>query len=516
MSDKMKTKLIPLIGDPIENLYQLGLGEREAFLQIEARVARLLSSNPLLSYGQDLLSRARVILETKEKKNLFYQCIVSYAKGMGIDPIRYFSFLSLFEIAAHHSQVYPELKSFVPGCTSVMEKRDGEFIHTRILDFPLINIYEENPRLYLWQIPGQSQVLTYSTAGLAPLFLQGLHESGMSFALHHKPGEKFHKEGKSIFEILFQNLISEKDSSNIRKNLKRQHTLTKWGVTLLGHDGQVQEIDLDGPSQTSNVFHLNDSSPLIFTNIPLKHENGNEEFLAFTESRQDWIREKLKEKGSALDLLTDVSGVKGKGFRHPGATLSTVGAYSTNLTKGVLSFKEGHSALIASDPVFQMSLGNNEFSPSSSSKEMTEFENAWKRLALSQGHFDQGEFDRAYHELYMALALMPSKEWKEIIRFFLIAWDFRFLKSKKELLIVYKDLKGLKLPVLLQGQWKLLTMRFEKKLGLVSTIKEKDLPPYLVPIYKKEQDSGATLFATWMKLLYPRIEILTIFSPHSK
>jgi len=58
MSDKMKTKLIPLIGDPIENLYQLGLGEREAFLQIEARVARLLSSNPLLSYGQDLLSRA--------------------------------------------------------------------------------------------------------------------------------------------------------------------------------------------------------------------------------------------------------------------------------------------------------------------------------------------------------------------------------------------------------------------------------------------------------------------------
>lgn len=517
MSDKMKTKVVPLIGDPIESLYQLGLTDREAFLQIESRVSRLLSSNPLLSYGQDLLSRARVIIGTKEKKNLFHQCVVAYAKGMGIDPVRYFSFLSLFEIAAHHSQTYPELKPFVPGCSSVLEKKEGEFIHTRLLDFPLTGIYEENPRLYLWQIPGQSKVLTYSTAGLAPLFLQGLHESGMSFALHHKPGETLHKEGKSIFEILFQNLIGEKDSSNIRKNLKRQNTFTKWGIVLLGHDGQVQEIDLDGPAQTSNIFNLNDNSPLIFTNIPLKQENsGHEEFLAFTESRQHWISEKLKEKGRTLDLLTDVTNSKGRGFKHPGATLSTVGAYSTNLTKGLLHFKEGTSALVSSDPIFQMNLGGEELSLFSAAKAPSEFEAAWKRLALAQGHFDQGQFDLAYHEIYMAEALMPSKEWKEIIKFFIAAWDFRFLKTKKELLIVYKALKELKLPFLLLGQWQLLIMRFERKLGLVLTVKEQDLPAYLIPLYKKERDSGPALFATWMKLLYPRMEILTIFSPHSK
>lgn len=517
MSDNMKTKIIPLIGDPIESLYQLGLNEREAFLKIENRVTRLLSSNPLLSYGQDLMSKAKVILETKEKKNLFHQCIVAYSKGMGIDPVRYLSFLSLFEVAAHHSQAYPELKSFVPGCTSVMEKKDGDFIHTRLLDFPLVGIYEENPRLYLWQIPGQSKVLSYSTAGLAPLFFQGLHESGMSFAVHHKPGDLFHKEGKSIFEILFQNLIGEKEANNVRKNLKRQNTWTKWGVLLLSQDGQVQEIDLDGPTQTSNIFNLNDSSPLIFTNIPLKQEqSGHEDFRAFTESRQDWVSLKVREKGEVLDLLTDVGFKKKKEFLHPGATLSTVGAYSTNLTKGMLLFKEGVSAIVSSDPTYQLKLDGEEIEILHPQKKPSEFEKAWKRLALAQGYFDQGEFDLAYHEIYMAEAQMPSKEWKDIIKFFIAVWDFRFLKTKKELLIVYKGLKDLKLPSLLIGQWKLMIFRFEKKLDLVLTVKEQELPPHLIHVFRKERDSGSALFATWMKLLYPRMEILTIFSPHSK
>lgn len=129
----MKTVIVPLIGDPIENLYQLGLRERESFLRIEKRVTKLLSTNFFLRFGQDVLTRARTLLKRKEE-SFFDQCIKSYADGLGIDATRYLSFLSLFELAAHYGQVYPELKGMLPGCSSIFSKDNGDIVHTRLLD----------------------------------------------------------------------------------------------------------------------------------------------------------------------------------------------------------------------------------------------------------------------------------------------------------------------------------------------------------------------------------------------
>ncbi len=209
----MKTVIVPLIGDPVENLYQLGLREREAFLRIEKRVTKLLSTNILLRFGQDVLARARILLKKRKEESFFDQCIKSYAEGLGIDATRYLSFLSLFELAAHYGQVYPELKGMLPGCSSIFSKDNGDIIHTRLLDFPLIGLFEESPRLYFWQPEGKEPVLSYSCEGLAPLFFQGIHGSGISFALHHKPGKSYHRDGQSIFQIAFESLFETQQFS---------------------------------------------------------------------------------------------------------------------------------------------------------------------------------------------------------------------------------------------------------------------------------------------------------------
>jgi len=47
----MKTTLIPLIGDPKENLYQLGLKERESYKILEEKVSTLLSTNNFFRFG---------------------------------------------------------------------------------------------------------------------------------------------------------------------------------------------------------------------------------------------------------------------------------------------------------------------------------------------------------------------------------------------------------------------------------------------------------------------------------
>lgn len=517
----MKTTLVSLQGDPIQNLYQLGLKEKESFLKLEERVNKLLSTNSFLRFGQNILIRARSILKKKDKEReetLFEQCIKAYAEGLGIDVNRYMSFIALFELAAHYGQVYPELKGILPGCTSVFAKTDQGVTHSRLIDFPLLGVFDENPRLYYWQIPGKPTILSYSCEGLAPLFFQVIHESGISIALHHKPGGTYHKDGMSIFQIAFETLFTVKAPSDIRKELKKYQSVTKWSFLWVSKNDKIEVIDIDGPTLKWHGYDLKDESPHIFTNIPIQSDaKGFESFLNFCHDRQVWLKEKLSKKSNhhSLDLLTDVTDQKEKKWSHPSSTLSTTGAIHINLSQGFLDVKEGQGVLVASDSIIRFSLADKgQVSVLKPQSKQTEFEFAWKRAALAQSYFDQGKYDLAYHELQMAEAQITLPVWKEVFSFYLCVWDFKFISNSKELSHVYKKLKKLKVPALLKDQWLLLLMRMEKKLGLVATIKETDVSPHLRDLFKKEYEASKPVFATWMKLLYPRIEILDVFSPH--
>lgn len=515
----MKTTVIPLIGDPTESLYQLGMREKEAFLKIEARVAKLLSANAVLRYGQDILTRAKVLLKRKEE-SFFDKCISAYSEGLGIDPTRYLSFLSLFELAAHYGQVYPELKGILPGCTSVFAKSNEGITHSRLLDFPLIGLFDEAPRLYFWQLEGKEPLLTYSCEGLAPVFFQGIHGSGMSFAIHHKPGKTYHKDGQGIFQIAFESLFEAQNFQDFKKEIKRKVSVTKWSFLLLEKSGHVVVTDIDGPAQNTESYNVNDSSPLIFTNIPLQNDSGGfEAFLKFSEDRQTWLKEKLTSTKSQhiLDALTDIEDQKTKKWIHPAATLATVGAYHVNLTKGYVDLKEGHSAIVASDEIIRFSLDNNQEVTGLKPKEKTKsLEAAWKRAALAQSAFDQGDFDVAYHELQMAQAVVEHPVWKAIFTFYLYVWDFKFVSNNKELSLIYKKVKALQVPDSLKDQWTLLIMRMEKKLELSPTVTFHNVSTPLQELFQQEKLATKPVFATWMKLLYPRLEILDVFSPHQR
>ena len=515
----MKTIMIALNGDPVEALYQLGMKEKSAFLLIESRVKKLLSTNPLLSYGHDLLSRAKLLLKKREG-SLFDRCITSYSEGLGIDPARYYSFLALFELAAHYGQSYPALKGFLPGCTSVFIKKDDNISHARLLDFPLVGIFDQSPRVYYWQVPGKGPLLTYSCEGLAPVFFQGIHSAGISFAVHHKPGQGHHQEGQSIFQLIFESLFEANNFSDLKKELKKKVSMTKWSILLLDKTGQVLSMDIDGPAQNTESFDLNESSPLIFTNIPIQKEtNGPDSFLKFSESRQRWLKDRLTHLKNVhlLDMMTNIEDQSTKGWTHPAATLSTVGAWEVNLSKGYVDVKEGDSALSASDAIIRINLGaQNELSLLKKSTPLKPFEVAWKRAAKAQSAFDQSDYDVAYHELQMAQGLVTHPVWKEILSFYLFLWDFKFVSNSKELSQIYKKVKLLHVPDILKDQWVLLVMRMEKRLDLSPTVTYQDVSVGLQELFRQEKMASKPVFATWMKLLYPRMEILDVFSPHQK
>lgn len=515
----MKTIFVPIIGDPVENLYQLGKKERESFRRLEVRVSDLLSANNFLRYGQDILSRARAILKKKED-TFFDQCIAAYAEGLGIEASDYMSFLSLFELAAHYGQVFPELKGLLPGCTSLFEKSTEGFTHTRLVDFPLVGHFDVSPRLYYWKIDGKPAILNFSCEGLAPLFFQAIHDSGFSVALHHKPGEQYHRDGQSIFKIAFDGLFEAPNMNEFRRELRKKISVTKWGFYMMDGAGSVLCSDIDGPSINLEQFHLNESPQLIFTNLPLLKENsGFENYLHFCQERELWLRDKLKRKKNThvLDAMTDIKDQRQRKWIHPTATLSTVGAIHINLSKGILLLKEGTGALVAADAIVEFSLTQEgESKLFKKAEELTDFERAWKEASFAQSFYDQGDWDRAYHHLQMAEALMTHAGWKEILRFYLVIWNFRFITNKKELAQIYRELKGLTVPESLKDQWIFMCLRLEKRLGLVFTVTPEQVAPHLRERFIQEKDAPSAIFNIWMKFLYPRLEILDIFSPHHR
>ncbi len=515
----MKARIVNLTGDLKENAYQLGISEKVAFLALEDRVSRLLSKNFLLRQGQDIVNRARARL-AKDRPTAFTNVIQGYCEGLSIEPSRYHAFLSLFEHAAHYGQIWPELKAILPGCTSYFHMEGKDVSHARLIDFPLTGILDADPVLYLWQNEGKPTLMNFSTPGLAPVFFQAIHASGVSVAVHHKPGTLYHQGGESIFQMIFDSMIEARTAAEIKRELKKKESVTKWGVLLLDRDGKVEVCDIEGPTQKWESFNLKESGSLLFSNLPL--QKGSQNFipyLAFTESREKWMREKLKAPSEKhiLDLLTDVEDQKEKKWLHPAATLSTTGAVNINLTRGLIDMKIGDGALTISDPILRFSLAEQtERIIVKKEKDPTDFEKAWKRASLAQARFDDGKYDLAYHELQMAIALMPMKRWKDIFRFYLCLWDFRFVNNNRELSDVYKRLLTLELFDNLKDQGLLLRMRLEKKLNLSPSIEAKELPLHLQELFREEKLARGPVFSTWMNLLYPRMEILDVLAPHTR
>jgi hypothetical protein len=515
----MKTIFVPLIGDVEDHLYHLGMKEKENFNRIENRISSILSAHNFLRYGHEFMLKVQNLIK-KPDDTFFDRSVKSYAEGLGVSESHYKNFISLFEFAAHYGQVFPELKSLIPGCTSLFHKKEDQFIHNRLIDFPLMDIFNESPRLYYWKPKDRPAILNYSCEGLAPLFFQTIHDSGFSLALHHKPGNNFHRNGESIFKMTFNTLFESPNMNEFRKDLRKKISITKWGFYMMDQSGQVYCSDIDGASTNFAAYNLNETSPLIFTNLPLHHDStGNEAFLNFCHSREKWLFDKIKRSKNMtmLDLLTDIKDQKVAHWTHPIATLSTVAAYEVNLQKGLIRVKEGSGALTASDGITEFQL--NEMAQGQKIKENetpSSTEKAWKEASLAQSAYDEGEWDKAYHHLQMAESLVTIPTWKEIFKFYIHVWNFKFISNKKELAMIYREVKKLKLPVELHDQWNFLSMRLEKRLGLVLTIKVDSISEHLKADFNREVDAPKAIFNTWMKLIYPRLEILDVFSPHQR
>jgi hypothetical protein len=515
----MNEDIIHLTGDHKEIFYQLGLKEKESFFDLEKNISLLLSKINLLGIGNQILSRSKLMMK-KKSTSFFKECLTAYSDGLGIKSDRYENLIQMLEVAAHYGQVYPDLKNLIPGCTSVLKESAGDFTHSRILDFPLINLSKSKKKNYFWDFKNKSSFLSFSFEGLAPIVFQAFHSHGLTFALHFKPSNDQFYDGPSISEIVLSSLLESKNLNELKDHIKSYHSQTKWGIIACQDDGKVLSLDIEGPKIDFEFFNLNDSSPLVFTNLPLKSStNEAPSFIQFCKNREKFILKKLKNhpKAHPLELMTELPQKKSNDGPYSTLTLSSVAAYHLNLTSGYIDFKDSSGIVLPSDPVLRLELsGPKKITLQKSQTDLTPMEQSWKKAACAQNLYDQKKFNEAYHELQLAIALCPHEVWGNIFSFYQCIWEFQFLSNNTELSLVYKDLIRLKLPQELVPHHQLMIFRFEKKLQLVSTISKDSLPNYYKDLLKLESEASTPLFTAWMNLLYPRLDILDILSPYFK
>ena len=135
-------------------------------------------------------------------------------------------------------------------------------------------------------------------------------------------------------------------------------------------------------------------------------------------------------------------------------------------------------------------------------------------ISESQSNMDNGNIEKAYHSLQMAIEFLEDYPEKIIAEFFFIIWQYLHEDSNKDLSYLYQellDLEGL-LPEYLNDHRILFITRLNKILGHghEPKLRQKIKDDNLRLIFDKEIKMKAIAIKLLRKFTIPRIEILDI------
>ena len=257
---------IHLFGDPEENFYILGKRDKSSFEGIYQQISMLCARNQIMAKVLKLTTEFNTHLSRKPD-TLYQKYLSAYSEGMERPKNDLAFALLLPEIVASFNKWTPQLLGAVPGCSSLFVKHPetASYIHGRILDYALSGPFEKSERTILYEFNKQQKIFSYSTVGMPFPSLSSFNESGLSLALHYKHGKHFDLDGTSIFEITYD-IISKCD--NIReaiKLIKKQKSISYWGLYLADKNGEVASIDIKGHEVFQEKFDLNDHKYLYFS-----------------------------------------------------------------------------------------------------------------------------------------------------------------------------------------------------------------------------------------------------------
>lgn len=528
MSEKQHSH-ITLIGEPTENFYQLGIQDKSAYNGLESQIETICSKSPaaakLIKQATDLA------LNLSKKDYLLDAQIHAYAKGLGVSSETIFLNLFLPELVSSFNKWTPHLLALIPGCSSTFlwDEKSKQSVHTRILDYPLGNAFNEYERSITYKLDAEYKIYSHSIVGIPFPGLTSMNEQGLTLALHYKHSDYLNLNGQSIFSICYQILRYCSKVSEIKKFLRDYQSITSWGIYISDSYGEVCSVDIKGDEVSVERFDIKETKSLYFNNRSNSIKNkslspfGNlNQCMMRKESAQEKIKAIDHSKNIMHESLIHLTTVDEASSNHAinwklnPLTCASVQAVSMD------NYQMSCSWISTTSPkIFQgeVSQHDNIFSQIETQKHHYPIKNserfikAFNKISLFQTKLDEGNIEQAYHEIQMAITLYKGFPEFFIYTFYFTVLQYLYEKDKKDLSFIYKSLLGLKnrLPKYLEDHRLLFLLRLEIRLGLPITDSTDCFSNVeLLKLFNREKGLGKIKIELLKNLIFPRVEVLDI------
>lgn len=533
-----------LIGDTLENFYQLGLKDRDRHRMLMDHANGLFRTRweGVNKATQEVLKA--LLTPALEYHPRFKKRLESYAEGLGERPSEVAMGLLIPEMMSFMEKWIPGVPHQLLGCSSYFiwdEKRDA-MVHGRTLDFPFHNSFDLEERALQTTLDDGPVTLSFSSAGFPYPSITAMTDNGVTLALHQKFSKTFNYQGTPIFDIVFELLQNIGSREEAIRFLKKQTSITSWALYMGFSNGHILSAELDGENLDYNIHQATPGKLIYFCN---ERENKNlitsehipYGFQHYNEMRKNMRTQKLKTLGfnrnkswnaekliRFMGVADEQESTQSKNWQADPMTPATL--------QNICLIPEKAEALVIAGQAPKFFTGevahiSEAFSrPSVKAQKIqgntnsSSYQRGVRHMMQSQVALDKGDDHKAYHHIQLAIDTFGENPYSRIARFYFCVFQYMHETHKKSLSQLLKDFKDNegKLPSYLEDHNRLFIARLEKILKGDTTIGIDEIQhPSLQRIYEFEKKMPRLLFHKLTKeLMAPRIDILEVIYPHVK
>lgn len=543
---KRKTPLIQLIGEQDENIYQLGLSDRNRHKALFAQIKNFLTTGISAIDKTSEVIALRSIHKTLSENPEYKAFLSSYAQGLDIELDQLAHALMIPELVSCMSAWAPGVPSGLLGCSSffALEEHSQKPMHARVLDFPLAGVFDLEERVVRTHFPGRAQVASVGSAGFPFGSITGMNSHGLTLALHQKFTGIQEQDGTPIFQIAQEILESCRTPEEVLSLVKKRKSITTWAMIMsFSKTNQVMELDLMGDLPVYKIYDLKPGEVLYFCNRVVdetfRQENhapyGVNEYNRLRElNARDKIKKFQKKADFSREALLKLASTPLKEHHHKEFKNIKESEILDTLTPSSLAvnvlYPEEQEILGISTPAPKAFLGEIYratylFDDKKASiaeekikgkKVSKTYYEGLQHLILAQTAYDRHDIHQAFHHIQMAELELKHGPLHFYTRFFKVVFDFvhmDHINLRAQQLGEMEQLQN-KLPPHLQELLILMMIRTQRILKEPVTHSPSDLQhPMLKKMAQLEQKIPVmALKNTVWKIMNPRIDIADVLN----
>lgn len=529
--------VIKLIGDELENFYQLGLKDREDYF------ALLDASKGLIATPWDPINKAfegvakPLIKRIWKDYDSFHKRVESYSEGLNIHPDEVSLSLLIPELMSCFPKWQPAIPPKLFGCSSYFGlSEEGNILHGRILDFPMMNSFDTHERVVQQRVDDRV-ITSFGAAGFPYPSITACSSAGMTVSLHQKFTNIFDKNGRPIFDLVYDLLKYCSTEEDIKSYLSEQRSITSWSLYISLQNKKALEIEISSDKLHYREHNITKDKPYYLCNC-LQDESINQSdfqpfgFNAYNSERQIIAEKKLKSlkkvkvnSQNFLKMMASPSPVKDnpKDLTDP-ITPSSIQSIVFDLAQEKVSLIPGPAPKIYRDHVVHIedifseaTITDKKVKANAYNSSMYE---GMRLLMQSQLDLEKEQIHSAYHNIQMAIdEFKDTPKYIEAKFFFLVyqALHEEHRRQREQLLIKFKKIRRT-LPVRLEDHCVLFIHKLERELNskLTTTIDDIENEP-LKKVYQLDEKIKLGIVRSLTnKLIFPRVDISDIIYAYVK